>query len=74
MFNMLSMSYYREIKEQMLMKSYHATDVEGSSPMHKAECDPFPEDFEVEILAELARTVQYRVFKSTFIIQVSFKH
>jgi hypothetical protein len=39
------------------MRSYQATNVEVSGPMHEAEGDPFPEDLEVEILTELARTV-----------------
>jgi len=42
--------------------------------MDEAVSDPFPEDLKIEILSKLPSTVEYRVFQSTFIIQVSFKH
>jgi hypothetical protein len=54
------MSYKRKSKEHMLMermRSYKATNVEVSGPMYEAEGDPFPENFKIEVLTELARTV-----------------
>jgi hypothetical protein len=56
------------------MSTYVTNEVEGAGPMNDTVGEPFPEDFEVKVLAELSRTVKYRVPQCALIIQVSLKH
>jgi hypothetical protein len=56
------------------MNTYVTNEVEGTGAMNDAVGEPFPEDFEVKVLAELSRTVKHRVPQCALIIQVSLKH
>ena len=56
------------------MSTYVSNEVEGTAPMDDTVGEPFPEDCEVEVLAELSRPIKYRVPQCALIIQVSLKH